>query len=805
MRKILIFVFLLLFSFKGYSQGADNWIFGRNAGLHFNIDGSVNSFSGSALNTREGCSSYSDALGNLIMYSDGSNLWNRNHQLMPNGTNLGGNDSSSQSGLIVPNPNDSNIYYLFTVGAGGVNEGLSYNVIDLTLDNGLGDVVSGPINISDIYNSTGWSEKITAVKKTNGDYWVISFSDDTFYSFTITQSGLAGSPVISNNFHYSSDERGYLKVSPDGTKLAIAHMSGGTYLYDFDINTGIVSNEMVLDLLGKGGYGVEFSQNSSILYIACGGYVNTTEFLYQFDLTAQNINNSRYEVYTYFNSRAALQLGGNGKIYWASDASYNISVINNPNALGPLCDFSFQTVNLGSNLSGQGLPPFVQSLFLLSNILPETVDLCQNEVYLLEVDNTNFPQTTTYSWFLDDVLLPITTNYLTIDASIGLGSGVYRVEVNFNDGTPINSAETIVNYFETPSLVNTLELETCDDNFDGIGSFDVTNIETQLQELILDNIIFHYFDQNGNSLPSPLPNPFLSEPQTIQVVAQNSLYTNCEVTTSFDLKITQPIGFTISNTILCKNNLPSPLIVTIDNPLSGFDYFWFDSNGSSIGLNKPFLEVTEGGNYSVNILPINDSGCVELINFIVSEKEVVLNQPENLLLCDEGFDTAIFDLQVVKDNILVNPLDSIYFYTSQIDLDNNENEILNLSSFLNTSNPQTIYVKVVDEVTGCLEQTSFSIETENCLPPIPQGFSPNGDGVNDFFIINGLHNIYPDFEIIIYNRYGNIIYRQKNDDVEWDGKFNNKYVPSGTYFYILYFNDPQTNYTPYKGWFYVNK
>ena len=183
--KTKILLFALLVCLKSFSQGeASNWFFGSRAGIKFNGDNTITVLSTApnqiSINTSEGCSSYSDDLGNLLMYTDGRTVWDKNHSIMPNGdyannTGLFGDPSSTQSGIIVPKPNDPNIYYIFTVdephhtnasvypnryagfyteGQGviqsipdaddGLNNGLNYSIVDMSVtgSNGsIGDVI----------------------------------------------------------------------------------------------------------------------------------------------------------------------------------------------------------------------------------------------------------------------------------------------------------------------------------------------------------------------------------------------------------------------------------------------------------------------------------------------------------------------------------------------------------------------------------------------------------------------------------------------------------------------------------------
>ena len=71
-----------------------------------------------------------------------------------------------------------------------------------------------------------------------------------------------------------------------------------------------------------------------------------------------------------------------------------------------------------------------------------------------------------------------------------------------------------------------------------------------------------------------------------------------------------------------------------------------------------------------------------------------------------------------------------------------------------------------------------------------RGFSPNGDKINDVFVIRGIEN-YPDNEVLIFNRWGNQVFNRKgyrNED-GWDGTWNEKFTPDGTYFYFIKLHD----------------
>ncbi|HET8838332.1 MAG TPA: gliding motility-associated C-terminal domain-containing protein, partial [Flavobacteriaceae bacterium] len=107
----------------------------------------------------------------------------------------------------------------------------------------------------------------------------------------------------------------------------------------------------------------------------------------------------------------------------------------------------------------------------------------------------------------------------------------------------------------------------------------------------------------------------------------------------------------------------------------------------------------------------------------------------------------------------------------------------------------------------CYRLGVFELAVINCPPVVPEGYSPNHDGINDTFEIVGLYDIFPDFEIEIFSRYGNIVYRGNNSIPEWDGTTNHgiggNEVPTGVYYYVLNLHDP--DYDIIKGWVYLNR
>src|SRR5699024_5150448 len=142
------------------------------------------------LNTNEGSASISDHEGNLLFYTDGNTVYNAEHQIMQNGDGLLGHESSSQSAIITPDPGDEERYYIFAVDYQFGEDGLTYSVVDMNLDNGLGGILS---NQKNILLETPVAEKLTATYHENGqDIWVIShrMNNNEFVAYLITSNGV---------------------------------------------------------------------------------------------------------------------------------------------------------------------------------------------------------------------------------------------------------------------------------------------------------------------------------------------------------------------------------------------------------------------------------------------------------------------------------------------------------------------------------------------------------------------------------------------------------------------------------------
>jgi hypothetical protein len=351
-------------------NAAKNWVFGVKARIDFNGSSPAAS-TVPTIETNEGSASISDSNGNLLFYTDGIKVWNREHRQMPNGFGLTGNISSTQSALIVPCNCDK--YFIFTTGAheNNFNGGFRYSVVNMAADGGFGDVQA---KLKNTMLVVGASEKVAGVSDGNGGFWVVAhgIGDNRFYSYHIRAGSdctLKTAPTISQvgSIYTNIQGVGQMKISPDGNRLAVAlYGAGGSMeLFRFDRNTGVVSdlaNPTVSDTNTTGGlfYGVEFSPDSRALYFTM---VHTSNTIYRYDISSNAFLNrtSIFGAGPGDYVLGALQLAPDGKIYVARDGRNFLNVVNSPNATdgGSVTQFDLAP---GSN-SGFGLLSMVAGEF----------------------------------------------------------------------------------------------------------------------------------------------------------------------------------------------------------------------------------------------------------------------------------------------------------------------------------------------------------------------------------------------------------------------------------------------------------
>lgn len=764
MRHFLILILTLNVSLIFSQNEANIWYFGTNAGLDFSSGAPIPLFDG-ALNTNEGCATISNTNGELLFYTDGITVWNKNHAIMLNGTGLKGDSSSTQSAIIIPKPNNPDQYYIFTVDALdpedisndiSLNNGIHYSELDMSLDAGLGGVTAN----KNILLHTPTTENLTAVKSANGnEVWVIShkWNSNQFIAYNVSATGVNTTPVISavgsivEDYSSSNPQftkaTGQLKASPDGTKLAVARGEGlsEAQLFNFDANSGVVSNPITLisfNPSNKGVYGIEFSSNSKVLYVSVVGVG-----VFQYNLQSGSpsaIINSQFQITTIPTGYAGLQLAVDGKIYVAKFSRQIIDVIDNPNILGAGCNYQFEHLNL-NRFCRSGLPPFIQSFLQIEDI---------------QFENTCVGDITTFSyasmvdsivWNFGDAASGSNNTSTNPNAThIYSSPGTYNVTATVTIGNQTATATTLVTIHEQPIATQPQDLFICDTNNDGLYLFDLT---TQNNSILngqdATQFSVSYFESltaynNGNeiSYPTNYQNSTSYSNQNIIAEVKNNDNGDCEAITNFNIQVfNQAFPETnIPNLEICDNTSfgsDTDGIVITDltiyetlilngQTLTEFDLHYYNNASLTNEILMPdsYQNTNSTETIFVKIENKNNSNCKTVIDFQLVIKELpTTNSIATLNQCDDDTDGfSAFNLNEAISTITNNAaIQTITFHETQLEAEDDLNNITNTTNYINqTVNSDTVWVRV-ESANNCFRVSQLNLVVTTTQ--IPTGFS----------------------------------------------------------------------------------
>ena len=784
------------------AQGEANiWYFGGNAGLNFNNNPPTPllDLPNGDMFSSEGCSTISDSDGNLLFYTNGEKVWNRIFQIMSNGDNLAGHNSSSQSSAIIPYPGTYNFvkkrfdrYFLVTLDDYSVDapvaadKGVRFSEIDMNLDNGLGAVT---VNKNSHLFGTTTTEKVCVVPHSNGcDYWVICKVVDSndFYTYRVSSSGFNTVPVISTTSLFVDARPGQMKVSPNHKLLSFTVPTSsiyyGFYVFNFDNNTGLITDKFTDRTSGENQYGTEFSPDSKVLY-KCSG-----RRIYQYDVTTNSNSDfiaSKTTIMSSTNGLLSMQLAPDSKIYIArpilNSPNGRIGVINNPNLLGLNCDYVAEQQYIGGGISLAGLPNQLNYLVPHNSIVIEN-ELCNGLQLSLE-NNNNI---NSYNWQLayannplviigtstdsnPTLQFPIPNEDYVITCSIisDCYSNTYKLlftpnDLNYStpifnfstltycqnqvpDTLPLTSVDGIAGTWQ-PSSVNTTNI--------GITTYTFTPNQGQCANPITINV------EINSEISINFPDVSICEGQSIAFPSTNNVS---------GVWVPAIVSNTNSNTYTfipdegCFNSAQWTVVVNQNNNISFEDtavcyggIITFPNTNGIIGTWSPTsVSNTQSGIYTFT----PNNSCSPPATWQV----LVVESFSNLTI--STYNTTIIANVDNVNSLLLYQLNNGNFQDS--------NTFENVNPGCHTVNVTDIY--------GCTNLSSSVFVFD-----YPKFFSPNNDGYNDFWNVF-LEN--SDTTLSIFDRYGKLLKQIRQDEVGWDGTYNGYKLPSTDYWFVLDYDE----------------
>jgi gliding motility-associated-like protein len=561
-----------------------------------------------------------------------------------------------------------------------------YSVIDISLNNGLGDVVPGMKNLP-VDSALGGM--MTAVPGNDCNIWLLTHDRDNpvYKAYEITVNGLNTTPVLSTTGHFTGDwanKWGEMWPSPNRQHIAYAttinnsqgaglDAYGGVEVCDFNPSTGVVSNAQIVSdsfLIGAVGppYSVCFSPDNSKLFFTL------VDNIYQVDLslpTSTAIINSA----TMISDTSLAEGGGNPVI-----------------RLGP---------------DGKIYTPVIP---------PDTVN-GNYQSYLARINNPN--QIGAASNFVREAV-PIAPIPMTIATDYSLGNSIGN------------------NAFVVPL--------PADSTYSQHNALLCSNQDNLVLEAPLGYFWYEWDDGSTDTLRT------ITQPGTYWV--RNNDYCHYRVDT-FIVKGVD-VDFTLGNdTTICNQDM-----YTLKATKNGAQYLWQDGSKDSLYI------TTQSGTYWVQI---SKDGCLNSDTILLSIKDIRQDLGRDTALCKE---TPIYF--TVKASVL--PGSSAQWNTGS----NTPTLII--------QDTGAYWVTVSDP--PCIASDTIQITTEwcDCRIMIPNAFSPNSDGLNDYFIpiLQSAECLDPGtYTLDIYNRWGQRIYQGRANDKGWDGTYNGTPADVGTYAYHI--------------------
>ncbi len=827
----------VLFGFWGclwaQQKHESQWVFGFHAGLDFR-SGTPVPFQSAIEGFGEGNASVCDVNGNLLFYTEGSFIWDRTHKRMPNGSELTGvtsttgysvTSSASQGTLIIPMPGDTTKYYVFSLtsmeqNGVGMAGRLYYSIVDMTLNGGLGDVVPGQ---KGIFIDSALSERMTAVVGDRCNIWVLCCSVDAkIKAYEIDFSVVKKEPVVSN-VGIRQEFTGCLAVSPDGKKLAATKCyvfgggNDGTMLFDFDITTGLASNPISL-LPGFGGYGVAFSPDNSKLYATAG-----FQYLYQWDLTSNNpavIKASEIRIGDA--TMSGMRLGPDGKIYLKSQDNA-LGTINAPNLPGLACNYTPNIIKLASGTHiHSGLPNQVPEFSFSKDTLStfsKVTDACfENSVMLSASDSDGW----TYRWsdgaegkdhvvkesgiyWVSYYTSPCSYNVDSFEVSLPSvfianscqsgASGFAAVSKAPGDtlaytftwrdasGKVVGTGDTLSGVPPGTYILEVVSEKSCSSKHEIVIGTDIYNVSFEADTLVCirQDISFantsdpYYVNQTwywGDGTTDVNRNPSHNYVNAgVYDVVLVAYGTRCADTFSRSITVDDIVNVTLTSdrdTVCTGTSIRFSSQPGNNATLSAYKWSLGD-NVTFSGTGQQIEHAYEMPGLKHITLTANFRICPEqdLAKMVYVASAPLVNLGSDSGICLNGEFIMLSNLHDGQPGVA---------YEWNTGATTPEIKVYDAGT----------YKLTLTSKEGCSTFESITVR-KNCYIDIPNVFSPNDDGYNDYFFPRQLFSSsVTGFRMQIFNRWGQKLFETSAADGRgWDGRFNGKDQPQGAYIYVI--------------------
>jgi gliding motility-associated-like protein len=756
------------------------------------------------------------------------------------------NASSVRNIEVVPKPGSPNCYYVIYKSA-CINNLLPDEIRYVTVD-----MNNRTVSVSFLLSSGNQNEgmAITKLDCVTNQRWLF-FSKYVsnvlqIYRCAITSTGIL-SPVLAFNFglNVTSLGQGDMELSHDGTKMAIAGMATNAnaiqdvLLFDLNYINGSLSNYRWIDAPNNYIASVEFSPDNQRLYLAQTGASTIQNEIYNVPVQSTNytINPATDKIpVTMSPGGISFEIAYDQKLYFNSSGSISrLSFISNPNSNAAGNSVSQTPVNsygIG-NRSGNSFPDQIDGEFYSQNVfVTASMDtICPGQSVTLSASGAS-----DYSWSngltgngeFQIVSPAVTTTYIVSSSGI-CGSGADSIEIVVI-ADPVAQINGMGEICEGDSLVLTGSGGTSffwnGSTVPGPNTIIVTPHANTNYSLVVANgacigsVVTFGVNVHSNPELEISGDTVYCEGQTAILYANllsgaapfSYVWSDSSVTAvnSFVPATGQDLGLIVVDQFGCSDTasvhieiepLPqanflvdetgcAPLEITIQNEsanATGFSWNFGDgSNNSSTVTGKHTY--SNSGIYSVTLIAKNTLGCADTLT--LTDAVEVLNTPYAAFSAYESDPsnptTVIFtDHSFGSDSCFLDFGDS----TSILDCDWNR-----LIHGYEQEGTYTITQVLTNTSSGCKDSTVVVLRIYGeTIFYVPNTFTPDGNEHNNTFsVIMPENTVFNEFELMIYNRWGDLVFQSNDLYTGWDGTYDGQPSQVGTYTWKLHLEDDRT-------------
>jgi len=651
--------------------------------------------------------------------------YDREFRMMPNGGNLEGHRDGTQGVVAIKSLSNPDQYYIFTMYAQNPNRlNLHYSILDMSLNNGFGDIIENQKNI--FLDEGPLTEKMIVVPGICNNYWLIVHELETanFRIYNVDENGVNHSPTIQNIGVVNSTTTrnsindfgsGEMVVSKNFDKLATMLSSGHLGIFDFNNETGVLSNPVVIETGFRTGYTVCFSPSSQYLY------ADIDNNIFQYDISfsdVQEIRESKTSIMTQGGTSFSIRIGVDNQLYIKNGGKlYRLSSPNEAFTSSSQLELIYE-----SDPSSIFINPLLylpEPFYVIStpeNILEEDFSVCPNVTVNLNTEDSY----DSYIWNTGEVTASIEVNT----------PSTYWVDVTQGDCT---YSDTIV------ISENSVLLDLGEDIF----SCEQTNLIISSRLPNAES----YLWSTGETTPS-------IEVNNSGIYSLEATIGECILRDTIQVTIEEIDSLDIGDMILTCNTDPITLMSNID----GETYNW------NTGADTPIIEVTETGSYTLEVQSVE--GCIyrDTIDIVFDELSVDLGPDQEICIGDSTILSApspetlssILWSDGSQESYLVVRSSNDYWLAIERGMCLASDTIM-INFGMCDTNIDTMMVDTMMVDTTITEVPSVSIPINDCNLYIPNAISFFAEDSRniDFYVSSNC--AFSSIEISIYDRWGNLL------------------------------------------------